>query len=100
VKSRDESFEKSEGKNLVIRILVVSLPSASKKSKFFKIRNAVFLERKLQKIAESFCWFDKGSYLCTPNRTRVRMGSVVKPKRSLKEWKQQYVNQAFTVRLC
>ena len=91
----ETKVSKKVKKILMIRILVVSLPSALKNCKFFEILIAVFWKRKLQKTAKSFWWFDKGSYLCLPFRNYGFGGAGEereKVERSLKEWKQQDVN--------
>ena len=73
----DSGLEKSEGKSLQIKILVVSLPSALKNTTVLQNAGCRLWTTSLVKTAESFCWFDKGYYLCIPNRNKPLVDSRV-----------------------
>ena len=59
-------------------------------------------EKYFSKRTEIFGMSGEGPYLCIPNRNKPlvdnRKGATQKVERSLKVWKQQHVDQVFTVR--
>lgn len=99
-KSRNESFEKSEekfGDKNTHRIFAVR----SKKLQVLRNTDRCFLRKEnLKKQQKVFDDLIKALTFASPNDRGFENKGRREAERSLKEWKQQYVNQAFTVRLC